>query len=199
MPFEFPALLLPHGTTHILVYGPEAESLGLEAPLFGPSVSLRPGYHLVAEPDYLLPNEVIDDIGQRWSAPFCYQWMEERGDLFPRADVIGQRASTGAAQSVFMKELDLVDLAVFAAPVGQVGNAPSTRIDLAIEARAVPDNYALFPTRFPIEVLDRGLVAYRLAPGVFGSVGAAILNQLILTKRADWRLTFDQLDEVLPD
>lgn len=197
MPFEFPGLLLPHGTTHILVYGPEAEALG--PPLFGPPLRLQPGYHLITEADYLLPEQVIDDIGQRWSAPFCYEWIEERGDLFPRADVIGRLASTGATRSVVMKEMDLVQIAVFASPVGRVGNASYTRIDLAIEAMAVLDNDALAPTAFPIEVLDRGLICYRLAPGVFGAVGAAILNHLLLTKRLDWRLTFDQLDDLIPD
>ena len=197
MSFEFPALLLPYGTTHILVYGPEAEALGPVGPLFGPPVSLRPGYHLIAEPDYLLPNEVIDDIGQHWTAPFCYQWMEERGDLFPRADVIGQRASTGASQNVFMKEMDLVQIAVFASPIS--GEALPVQVDLAIEALAVPDDYALIPTTFPIEVLDRGLLCYRLAPGVFGAVGAAILNQLLASRRTDWRLTFDDVDALIAD
>lgn len=197
MPFEFPAYLLPYGTSHILVYGPDAEALG--PPLFGPPVSLRPGYHLITEPDYVLPNEVIDDIGQRWTAPFCYQWMEERGDLFPRADVIGQRASTGAAQSVFMKELDLVQIAVFAGPLRARADALPVRVDLAIEALAVPDNYALTPTTFPIEVLDRGLIGYRLAPGVFGAVGAAILNQLLVSRRTNWRLTFDDVDSLVAD
>lgn len=195
MSLEFPALLLPYGTAHILVYGPEAEALG--QPLFGPPVSLRPGYHLITEADYVLPSEIIDDIGQHWTAPFCYQWMEERGDLFPRADVIGQRASTGASQSVFMKEMDLVQMAVFASPLSSA-RLP-VRVDLAIEALAVPDDYALIPTTFPIEVLDRGLVCYRLAPGVFGPLGAAILNQLLLTQRTDWRLTFDEVDNLIAD
>ena len=197
MSFEFPALLLPYGTTHILVDCPEDEALGPVGPLFGPPVSLRPGYHLIAEPDYLLPNEVIDDIGQHWTAPFCYQWMEERGDLFPRADVIGQRASTGASQNVFMKEMDLVQIAVFASPIS--GEALPVQVDLAIEALAVPDDYALIPTTFPIEVLDRGLLCYRLAPGVFGAVGAAILNQLLASRRTDWRLTFDDVDALIAD
>ena len=195
MSFEFPGLLLPYGTTHILVYGPEAEALGPAR--FGPPLRLRPGYHLISEPDYLLPNEVIDDIGQHWSAPFCYQWIEERGDVFPRADVIGQRASTGLTDSVMMKELDLVQIAVFASPPD--GEGLPELVELAIEARAVPDNYALTPTTFPIDVLDRGLIGYRLAPGVFGAVGAAILNQLLRTKRADWRLTFDDVDNLIAD
>lgn len=195
MSFEFAGYILPYGTTHLLVYGPDAEALG--TPRFGPPVSLRPGYHLIAEPDYLLPNEVIDDIGQRWAAPFCYQWMEERGDLFPRADVIGQRAATGATQSVFMKELDLVQIGVFASPLS--ADALPVRVDLAIEALAVPDNYALTPVTFPIEVLDRGLICYRLAPGVFGAVGAAILNQLLVSRRTDWRLTFDDVDVLTVD
>ena len=123
--------------------------------------------------------------------------MEERGDLFPRADVIGQRAATGERLSLFMKELDLVQIAVFASPPS--GATLAVRVDLAIEARAVPDNYALTPATFSIEVLDRGLICYRLAPGVFGAVGAAILNQLLLTKRTDWRLTFDDVDSLTAD
>lgn len=197
MPFEFPGLLLRYGTVHILVYGPDAQALGPDEPVFGPPVSLQPGYPLITEADYVLPGEVIDDVGQHWSAPFCYQWIEERGDLFPRADVIGQRASTGATHSVFMKELDLVQLGVFASPVSREGLP--VRVDLAIHALAVPDNYALTPTTFPVDVLDRGLVCYRLAPGVFGAVGAAILNQLLLTKRTDWRLTFDDVDTLIAD
>ena len=87
MSLPFPGLVLPFSRYHLLVHGPDAEALG--EPLFGPPVHLRPGYHLVTEPDYLLPTEVIDDIGQHFFAPECYEWIEQRGDQFPRADAIG--------------------------------------------------------------------------------------------------------------
>jgi len=66
-------------------------------------------------------------------------------------------------------------------------------------ARAVNDGYALTPAPLPIELLARALPCYRLAPGVFGAPGAAILSQLLATRRWDWRLTFDGLDDLFPD
>jgi hypothetical protein len=187
---SFRGLLLPFQSHHLLVYGPEAEALG--EPLFGPPVHLRPGYRLFTENNYLLPTEVIDDIGQHFVAPECYEWIEQRGDQFPRADAIGALPS-GERRSVFMKELDLVDLAVFASPLNEA--QPIVRVDLAIEARAVADGCALTPVPFPIEWLARAAPCYRLAPGVFGAMGAAILNHLLATRRWDWRLTFDDLDD----
>jgi hypothetical protein len=73
------------------------------------------------------------------------------------------------------------------------------RVALAIEARAVPDQYAVIPTDPPIPLLARALPSYRLAPGVFGAVGAAILNQLLSSTRRDWKLTYDELDDMLAE
>lgn len=192
MPLEFPALVLPFNQHHLLVYGPDAEALG--APLFGPPVHLRPGYWLLARQDYLLPTAIIDDYGQRFDAPECYEWIEARGDAFPRADAIGILPS-GEKCSVFMKEVDLAEMAVFASPANAAH--PIVRVDLAIEARAVPDGFALTPVEFPIPLLARAVLCYRLAPGAFGAVGAAILAQLLAARppRTDWRLTFDEMDD----
>jgi len=202
MPIEFSGIIVSFNQRHLLVYGPDADALG--TPLFGPPVSLRPGYWLLARQDYLLPTATIDDIGQRFDAPECYAWIEARGDAFPRADAIGILPS-GEKQSVFMKELDLAVIAAFAAPVGQaaslpgqVGNLSYVRVDLAIEARAVPDGYALAPIPLPspIQLLSRALPSYRLAPGVFGAVGAAILNHLLARPERQLRLTFDDVDDM---
>jgi hypothetical protein len=190
--YSFISLLLPFNRHHLLAYGPEAEALG--EPLFGPPLNLRPGYRLFAEPGYLLPTEVIDDIGQHFFAPECYEWIEQRGDLFPRADMIGILPS-GEKRSLFMKEVDLAEMAPFASPSGEAH--PLVRVELAIESRAVRDGLALAPVEFPIKLLARALPCYRLAPGVFGAVGAAILAQLLASKRRDWHLTFDDLDEAL--
>jgi hypothetical protein len=194
MPLEFPGLLIPFNRHHLLVHGPDADALG--APLFGPPVYVRPGYRFVTRNQYLLPAEIIDDVGQRFLAPDCYAWIEARGDAFPRADVIGV-LPTGEKESVIMKELDLAEIAAFAAPRP---DAPAPiRLDLVVEASAVPDGYALLPVPLPAhaQVLARALPSYRLAPGVFGALGAALLNQLLVARRRDWALTFDDLDDLL--
>lgn len=194
---DFPGFILFFAQQHLLIYGPDAEALG--EPLFGPPVHLRPGYRFRHRADYLLPTEVIDDVGQHLLAPDCYDWLEQRGDAYPRADMIGLLAASGEKHTAFIKELDLVELTVFAEPAARLDNSRPVRVDLAIEALAVPDGYALTPTDFPLPLFARALPCYRLAPGVFGATGAAILAQLLASGRRDWRLTFDQLDDLLAD
>jgi hypothetical protein len=192
MPYEISGLVIPFNQLYLLVSGPDAAALG--TPLFGPPVFLRPGYRLWEMPEYLLPHTVVDDIGQEFGVPEVYEWLETQGDLFPRSDVLGDLAG-GGERGVVTKQLDLTDMAVFASPQPAAG--PFVRLALALEARAVPDVYALTPSEPPVPLLARALPSYRLAPGVFGAVGAAILTQLLTSRRRDWRLTFDELDEML--
>lgn len=191
MSFAVPGLLVPFNARHLLVFGPDAAALG--RPLYGPPVYLRPGYKLWDEPEYLLPHTVVDDIGQEFGVPDMYAWLEVQGDLYPRSDVFGDLAG-GGERGVVTKALDLTDLAVFASAEPAAG--PFQRVALAVEARAVPDAYALAPAESPVPLLARALPCFRLAPGVFGAVGAAILNQLLASRRRDWRLTYDELDEM---
>ena len=193
-PLYFPAVAVPFQSKHLLVYGPDAGALG--EPLFGPPVEVRPAYLLVGRHDYLLPEAAIDDIGQRFEGTEAYVWIESRGDAFPRADVIGTLPS-GASESVFMKELDLAELALFASPPN--GGGHPVRLALAIEALAVPDGLALAPIELPqvLEPYSRALPCYRLAPGAFGAPAAAILSQVLASGRRDWTVTFDQLDDLI--
>ncbi len=194
MPIRFSGLVVPFQRRHVLVYGPEAEALSLAEPLFGPPVFLRPGYRLFARNDYVLPVAMVDDIGQRFEPPESYEWIELRGELFPRADLVGELLS-GEPHTAFMKEVDLAELAVFAVEAA-AGRRP-VRLDLALDARAVPGNEALAPAACPpeLDLFARALPCYRLAPGTFGAVAAAIVSQLLATGRRDWQLTFDDLDE----
>ena len=125
----------------------------------------------------------------------AYACIEERGDAFPRADVIGTLPN-GARRSVFMKEIDLAAVAAYvaAAPTG-----PSVPLDLVLEALALPDGFALHPIAPPagLEVFARALPTYRLAPGAFGALGAALVNRLIDSRRRDWSVTFDDLDNLV--
>jgi len=194
MSFEFDGLVLPFNQHYLLVYGPQAQALGV--PLFESPIYVRPGYRLWEAPQYLLPHTVVDDIGQEFGEPEVYEWIETRGDLFPRSDVIGYLPA-GGERGVVCKALDLTDLAVFAGPHATEG--PWVRVSLALEARAVPDPYAVFPIPSPFPVFARALPGYRLSPGVFGAVGAAILNQILASRRRDWKLTYDELDDMLAD
>jgi hypothetical protein len=95
-----------------------------------------------------------------------------------------------------MKELDLAVLAVFAAPRL---DGPVVPLALVLEARAVPDGYAVRPVEPPPELAPfrRALPAYRLAPGAFGALGAALVNKLLASGRTDFEVTFDDLDDLV--
>jgi hypothetical protein len=194
MPPRFDGLVISFHQHYLLVHGPEASALGV--PLFESPVYVRPGYKLWDAPAYLLPHTVVDDYGQQFEEPASFEWLETQGDSFPRSDVFGYLPA-GGERGVACKALDLTDLAVFAGPHATEG--PWVRVALAIEARAVPDQYAVIPTDPPIPLLARALPSYRLAPGVFGAVGAAILNQLLASQRRDWKLTYDELDDMLAE
>lgn len=193
MSIDVAGVVIAHNGHHVLVYGAEAQALGV--PVLETPVHLRPGYRLWEEPAYFLPQTVIDDIGQEYEAPGAYQWIEERGDLFPRSEAYGQMAD-GTEKGFVIKAMDLTDLRVFAGPAA---NGAFLHVSLAIEAQAVPDNLAVAPVSGPAPLLARALPAYRLAPGTFGAVSAAILNQLLRNRRRDFRLTFDELDDMLAD
>lgn len=194
MAFQVPGVVQLHFGRHVLVYGRDAQALGasvLEDPIW-----VRPGYKLWEAPDYFLPRLVIDDIGQEFDAPESLTWIEERGDLYPRSEAYGQRAS-GVEEGHVLKALDLTEMRVFASPSSHSG--PYLHLSLAIEAEPVPDRYAVVPAACPVALLARGLPTYRLAPGVFGAVGAVILSRLLELRRRDFRLTFDELDDMLAD
>jgi hypothetical protein len=193
MPIALDGLVVQFLDRNVLVFGPDAAAFG--DPAFGPPVYVRPAYRLWAGGDYVLPSEAIDDIGQRFQGRAAYEWIETRGDAFPRADVIGVRPS-GRRESVFMKELDLAELGLFA---GAQPDGPVVKIDLALEALAVPDGLALSPISLPpeLELFERALPCYRLAPGAFGALGAALVHKVLASGRRDLTITFDDLDDLV--
>ena len=72
-------------------------------------------------------------------------------------------------------------------------------LDLLLEAQAVPDGHALRPVAPPpgLEAFARALPAYRLAPGAFGALGAALVNRVVASRRRDLVVTFDDLDDLV--
>src|SRR5713226_2514953 len=193
MPIAFDGLAMPFGRNLVLAYGPDAQALN--QPVFGPPVLIHPAYRLVGSSAYLLPDEAIDDRGQHFHDQEAVDWIEELGGVFPRADALG-RLGSGERFQARLKELDLAVLALYASAEP---HGPVQRLDLAIEALAVPDGLALTPTTPPPELraYARGVRFYRLAPGVFGALGVALIQRLLATGRADWRVTFDDLDDMM--
>jgi len=193
MPITFDGLALPFGRKLVLAYGPDAAALN--QPLFGPPLIVHPAYRVVGSSSYLLPETAIDDRGQRYHGQDAVDWIETAGGVFPRADAIG-RLGSGEHFEARLKELDLAVLALYASatPAG-----PVQRLDLAIEALAMPDGFAVTPTEPPLELATyaRGVRFYRLAPGVFGAVGVALIQRLLATGRSDWRVSFDELDNMM--
>jgi len=193
MSIIFDGLAMPFGQKLVLAYGPDAPALNQA--LFGPPLFIHPAYRVFGTRDYLLPNEAIDDRGQHYHDQEAVDWIEMVGGVFPRADAIGRLPSGERAQSR-LKELDLAVLALYASatPTG-----PVQRPDLAIEALAVPDGFAVAPTEPPPDLATyaRGVRWYRMAPGIFGALGVGIIQRLLASSRADWRLTFDDLDNLM--
>jgi hypothetical protein len=192
MSIPFDGLAMPFGRKLVLAYGPDAPALN--QPAFGPPLWVHPAYRLVGRSDYLLPNEAIDDRGEHSYGQEAVDWIETAGGVFPRADAIG-RLGSGEPFQARLKELDLAVLALYASATAL---GPVQRLDLAIEALAVPDGYAIIPTEPPSElaIYSRGMPFYRLAPGVFGAMGAALIQRLLATGRRDWCVTFDDLDNL---
>jgi hypothetical protein len=180
MPVQLNARLIAITQHHVLLLDPTAH------PLY-----LRPGYHFHLRNDYLLPTEIIDDLGQRLPAPECYEWLERHGDAFPRADLVGQLASTGAKYSAFIKEVDLIELQIFAMETSPA--FPPPRVNLAVELLTPPEGLALAPADSPVPAFARALTCYRLHPRVTRETRDIILTRLVTTHRDDWQLTFADL------
>jgi hypothetical protein len=193
MAIEFSGLVIPFNRRHLLLYGPDAAAFG--SPLFGPPVFLRPGYKLVWENDFLLPEQAIDDRGQRYDgvqAP-----IGSRHAAIPfRAPMRSGSGPPARPLGLEMKEIDLAVLAYFASGACR----PALRSGLTWRWRRSP-----FPTamrwrpsnRLAHWLICRALPFYRLAPGAFGAGGAALVSRLLATGQADWRVTFDDLDDTL--
>jgi hypothetical protein len=122
-------MLLPHesfpyhcfqlGTFHLVATGAGAERLaaGGYTPVF-----IRYAFPLYGTHAPLCPVMAADDRGGIYRGLDAYDWIAERGLLFPRSDVVGLLAD-GKEHQCFLKELDLgvAALAFVAASPGEAG------------------------------------------------------------------------------
>ncbi len=70
-------------------------------------INLSFGMALLYEPDFILPQLLIDDFGNQYTGEAALDFMLNKGDSYPRADVTGRRASTDQTDTLFLKQIDL--------------------------------------------------------------------------------------------
>ncbi len=68
---------------------------------------IRYGVRILGKPQLsLVPDLVVADRGEMLSGEAAWQFINQRGHLFPRADVCG-RLADGTDEMLFLKQLDL--------------------------------------------------------------------------------------------
>jgi hypothetical protein len=71
------------------------------------SLYLRFAFVTLGPEEHILPAFLLDDWGNEIKGLGLYDWVEENGLYFPRAEIFGFRAS-GQQTQIFLRELDLV-------------------------------------------------------------------------------------------
>jgi hypothetical protein len=68
---------------------------------------IRYAMAFIYEPDTFYVQRIVDDFGRDFRGEDAFDFAYSKGDAFPRATVLGIRASTGADEQIFLKQLDL--------------------------------------------------------------------------------------------
>jgi hypothetical protein len=70
-------------------------------------ILLRHALPFIYEPDAFFIQRIVDDFGRDFRGDDALDFAQRNGDAYPRASVIGIRASTGQEEQIFLKQLDL--------------------------------------------------------------------------------------------
>jgi hypothetical protein len=68
---------------------------------------IRYAMPFIYEPDTFYVQRIVDDFGRDFRGDDAFEFAYSKGDAFPRASVLGIRASTGEDEQIFLKQLDL--------------------------------------------------------------------------------------------
>lgn len=164
-PLTFSAVCLTVENHPILIF--DENAAGREE-AFGPPVYVRFAFAPTIGKELLVPEKVVDDWGNEFSGPEIYEWIEKRGSMFPRADVVGATPE-GTLRQKFMKELDLAAApAAFAARTAN--EYPGVPIALALRSDpAVSGDLALDTAPPPHPLLARAVPCYAVRPEALGA------------------------------
>lgn len=87
--------------------------------------------------DHIFPALLLDDWGREIGGLRLYEWIQENGEQFPRAEVFGFEAD-GRETQLFLRELELyARLPCYAYPAREVGVADGTLVEAML--MPVPD------------------------------------------------------------
>lgn len=85
----------------------EGEQAGVVLDDTADLIYLRYAFVTLGPEDHILPAFLLDDWGNEIKGLKLYDWVEENGLYFPRAEIFGFRPS-GQQTQIFLRELDLV-------------------------------------------------------------------------------------------
>jgi len=118
-------------STHVLVGGQLPANLPHITLYRGP-ITIRYALPFVYEPDSFFVQRIVDDFGRDFRGKDALDFAYRTGDAFPRAAVIGMRASSGAEEQIFLKQLDLARSMVPVAYKHSEGSELIAQIDAAV-------------------------------------------------------------------
>lgn len=105
-------------------------------------IYLRYAYVTLGPEEHILPALLLDDWGNEIKGLGLYDWVEENGLYFPRAEIFGFKPS-GEKTQIFLRELDLVvKLRCYAYPTAETPLQDGRLIERAY----LPDPAATEPT-----------------------------------------------------
>src|SRR5688572_12892263 len=88
----------------VLIIGDLPEK-SLTTEVFRGDIVIRHALTFIYEPDAFYIQHIVDDFGRDFRGEEAYDFAYRKGDAFPRASVFGVRASTGAGEQIFLKQL----------------------------------------------------------------------------------------------
>lgn len=93
--------------------------------LYRGQILLRHALPFIFEPDAFYIQRIVDDFGRDFRDDEAIDFAHRSGDAYPRAAVMGVRASTGQEEQIFLKQLDL---ARWMTPIAYAGADANTAL-----------------------------------------------------------------------
>jgi hypothetical protein len=127
---------------------------------------IRYAMAFIYEPDTFYVQRIVDDFGRDFRGDEAFDFAYSKGDAFPRASVLGIRASTGEEEQIYLKQLDLarpVLPVVYAAskeliPIAHINAA--AWLDAAANWHRIETEESPFPVEF-----TRAIPSFVMPPG----------------------------------
>jgi hypothetical protein len=127
---------------------------------------IRYAMPFIYEPDAFYVQRIVDDFGRDFRGDDAFDFAYSKGDAFPRASVLGIRASTGEDEQIFLKQLDLARPMLPIVYASSQELIPITQINAAVWLDAAANWHRIETEDSPFpEELTRAIPSYIMPPG----------------------------------